>query len=43
MILLREFIKSNVNLKMITKNVSCAESNTRIASVILNMKMLKMI
>ena len=40
---MREFIKLNVNMDTIIKNVKSMELNTKIACVVLNTKTLKMI
>ena len=42
-ILLKEFIKLNVNTDTLIKNVKLAESNTKITKTVLNTKALKMI
>ena len=42
-ILLKEFVKSNVNMEMITKNVSLVELNTKILRATLNVQTLKTI
>ena len=42
-ILIKEFIKLNVNIVMITKNAKLVELNAKIASVALNIETLKMI
>ena len=42
-ILLKEFIKLNVNLYLLIKNAKRAESNTKIVSALLNTLALKMI
>ena len=40
---MKEFIKLNVNMVMITQNAKLVELNTKIASVVLNIETLKMI
>ena len=42
-ILLKEFIKLNVNTDTLIKNVKLAESNTKITKTVLNTKALKII
>ena len=42
-ILLKEFIKSNVNMDTMIKNVKLVELNTKTATTFLNTKTLKMI
>ena len=41
--MLNEFIKSNVNIDIIMKNVKLMELYTKIAGAVLNIQMLKMI
>ena len=42
-IFLKEFLKLNVNMDTMIKNVKLAESNINVATVLLNTKTLKMI